>query len=190
MTPNPIPKSPSIPPGEAGEASGDPCTASRPVLHLTNFASRKLHEGAVYSIMARPRQWEHGAGKVKALTPAKEELDAVHSGDLSIEDYMLTLLRRWRKEAAALVPGVLELQDDTRPWCPTSGVIFHSPVEAGNTLCCGCARSAAAAGKCHRVIAARVLFEAGWSVVLDGVTWGREEYEAFGGARDEVVVKG
>lgn len=41
-------------------------------------------------------------------------------------------------------------------------------VPDGATLICACSREAAAAGRCHRVIAADLLKRAGWSVVLDG----------------------
>jgi hypothetical protein len=42
------------------------------------------------------------------------------------------------------------------------------PVPGGATLICACSREAAAAGRCHRVIAADLLKRAGWTVVLDG----------------------
>lgn len=42
-------------------------------------------------------------------------------------------------------------------------------VADGDTLLCACAREAAGRGECHRVWSARMLADAGWRVVLDGV---------------------
>ena len=42
------------------------------------------------------------------------------------------------------------------------------PVRPGDTLFCACARDRAAEGKCHRVWAAALLVDAGWTVILDG----------------------
>lgn len=130
----------------------------KPTIYLTNFASRKPPHrgpGAVYSIMAKPRRWEHGDGTVHGLVPATSDLDAARSGAIDVAEYR----RRYIAGAPApkwLVPGSLEI-----------GPGF--PAADGDTLCCACSRDAAARGECHRVWAADLLVAAGWRVVLDGV---------------------
>lgn len=130
-------------------------TADRPVLHLTNWSSRILHRGTAYTIMRRPRRWELGAGCVEALTPSAEDLDALRSGAIGVDEY------RCRFEAGLagrdLRLGVLRAE-------PTGHLVL-----SGDTLCCACSRDAALRGECHRVWAARALVRAGWTVYLDGV---------------------
>jgi hypothetical protein len=41
-------------------------------------------------------------------------------------------------------------------------------VTDGDTICCACSRTKAAAGECHRVWAAEALARAGWRIILDG----------------------
>jgi hypothetical protein len=127
----------------------------RPVVHLTNFASKRLHTGRVWSIMARPRAWEHGQGKVPVLIPDRDDLSAVRHGTISWEEYQRRFEAALRPHAAELGPGVLGgLLRDRSP----------ALVASGDTLCCGCAR-----GKpCHRLWAAAFLRDAGWDVILDG----------------------
>lgn len=135
----------------------------KPTIHLTNFANRKFHRGAVYSIMARPRTWEHGAGRVPALTPRAEDFDAWKGGRLEGRTYR----RRFEADLILnlwdLVPGSLGATNGHGPGAT------HWPVVDGDTLCCGCSRAAAARGECHRAWAAEALLQAGWAVVLDGV---------------------
>jgi len=129
-----------------------------PVLYLTNFASRKLHHGHVYTIMARPRAWEHGEGTVSRLVPSVLDLTAYQHGHLSIEEYRRKfenhiMMREWRD---LLRPGRL---------CTEEGVVIAD----GDTLCCSCSKAEAVAGRCHRAWAAPYLVSAGWTVILDGV---------------------
>ncbi len=139
---------------------------TRPTLHVTNFASRKLHHGQVFTIMARPRHFETGEGRVGALVPPVPLLERVQRHVITIEDYLAQLEESWRRDLQGLEPGVLRYS----VW--EDGVPSHvRPVHlvpADSTLCCACSRAKAAAGHCHRVTAARLLVEVGWRVVLDG----------------------
>jgi hypothetical protein len=132
--------------------------ADRPVVHVTNWSSKRLHgPGRKLTIMARPRAWEHGDGRVPAATPHPQWLEDVRSGAIDFEFYA-TLIRTKLTEAphrpgelVAIVNGAEVLVAD------------------GDTLCCACSRDEAAAGRCHRVPTAQALAAAGWAVVLDGV---------------------
>lgn len=134
---------------------------ARPTVHVTNWSSTKLHgPGRKLTIMAAPRQWEHGDGFVAALRPRRSDLADARTGRMDLDEYRRRF--RWglaqRAEAGALAPGHLE-------W-GSSGAVRH--VSDGDTLCCACSRAEAAKGRCHRVWAAEALHEAGWRVVLDG----------------------
>ena len=131
----------------------------RPTLHLTNWSSRKLHgPGRKLTIMAAPRRWEHGDGRVPAIVPPLDWLREALGGTLALEEYR----RRYEDRLSGLsflAPGALRA--DTPPgWVD---------VRDGDTLCCACSRADAAAGRCHRAWAAPFLVRAGWRVILDGV---------------------
>lgn len=135
---------------------------SKPTIHLTNWSSRKLHSGRVFTIMARPRLWERGLGTVLALCPVGAEVAAMRRALADREnadarrEYREMIEARWTNASAfpmALEPGRLLAFAD--------GPIV---VADGDTLCCACARGA----ECHRRWAAPFLARAGWSVVLDG----------------------
>lgn len=129
----------------------------RPTIHLTNFSSPKLHgPGHVYTIMARPRSWEHGDGRIDVLIPPTGLLYRVMKNDLSIEEYRAALECFWKDENMS--PGSLRWE----------GGGESGSVADGDTLCCACAKSVAAAGRCHRAWAASFLVRAGWRVILDG----------------------
>jgi hypothetical protein len=102
----------------------------------------------VFSIMAKPRRWEHGAGFVRELVPRLEDLEAIQAGRITFDQYR-----------ARFVAGV-DLEALRPP---------HPVLQNGDTLCCACSREAAARGECHRLWSAKLLVEAGWNVVLDGV---------------------
>lgn len=70
--------------------------------------------------------------------------------------------RRGVSSCRRVVDGVAGYPWDGEWW------IRAGSVPDGATLICACSREAAAAGRCHRVIAADLLKRAGWSVVLDG----------------------
>lgn len=132
--------------------------ADLPTLHITNWSSTKLHgPGRKLTIMARPRAWEHGEGRVPACTPLAGWLEAIRSRSIDIDTY-----RCWIEERLAeheLAPGGL---------VAISGGSFV-PVVDGDTLCCACSRGAAGRHECHRVWVAAALARAGWRVILDGV---------------------
>lgn len=140
---------------------------SRPTLYVTNWSSRKLHgPGRKFTIMARPRRWEHGQGLIGALVPlgCEEEMDAAlaerrhgASGGAMFRyrrayEQRLTLLAQIDR----LSPGKLHVTGTD-----------HA-VQDGDTACCACSRAEAAAGRCHRRWAVPFLRRAGWRVVLDG----------------------
>lgn len=135
----------------------------RPVIHLTNHASRKPPHrgpGRVWTMMARPRAWEHGEGRVPDCTPSAEDLDAVRSGRIVMDEYrarFLSFVLRLQM-SGELQPGRLQ------------AIAGDEAVEVGDgdTLCCACSRAAAAKGECHRAWLAPVLARSGWTVVLDG----------------------
>lgn len=133
----------------------------KPTIHITNWPSRKLHHGHVYTIMAKPRRWERGEGAVTGLVPNPRDLADVRAGAITVVEYRRRFLVGWTPERTveALRPGRLM----------ASIGISLSPVVDGDTLCCACSRDAAARGECHRVWAAELLRQAGWRVVLDGV---------------------
>ena len=130
-----------------------------PTLHLTNWASRKLHgPGRRLTIMAAPRRWEHGDGAVPDLTPRLHDLRAVRSGAITFDEYRGRFLASTR---GPLAPWGGGSGDGLR----TLGGLF---VRDGDTLLCACSCAAAAANQCHRVWAADLLTGAGWRVILDG----------------------
>ena len=143
-----------------------------PTLYLSNFASHRtpgVHgPGRLYTIMARPRKWEHGAGRVSAFVPPDpDELVRVIAArrqgltDL-VGAYREGVIRAWalNYEDYGHAPGEL------LAYC-ADGV--EAPVLDGATLCCACSVDEARAGRCHRAWAAPFLVRAGWRVVLDGV---------------------
>jgi hypothetical protein len=134
----------------------------KPTIHLTNWSSRKLHgPGRKYTIMAAPRRWERGDGRVAALVPNPRMLGDYQEGLVELSTYRAMFERALVQdlEAGLLAPGTLRW---TGPY-PTGG-----PIEDGDTLCCACSRDEAAAGRCHRAWAAPYLARAGWRVILDG----------------------
>lgn len=93
--------------------------------------------------------------------------------------YEAALLTTWGSAAYlayGLAPGSLAYGAARRGPTDGAGVVSWDldfwarvgEVPDGATLICACSREAAAAGRCHRVIAADLLKRAGWSVVLDG----------------------
>ena len=135
--------------------------SDRPTIHLTNWSSPKFHgPGRKWTIMARPRAWEHGDGQVRNLMPPLHLLRAVKDGSITVGAYFAELEREWARSASLLAPGLLR-------WVSRDmGIdVDAGDVEDGDTLCCACARGA----PCHRRAAAPFLVRAGWRVILDGV---------------------
>ena len=129
--------------------------ADRPTIHITNWSSKKLHgPGRKWTIMANPRKWEWGHGRIESLTPCRNYLLEIVSDELTWEaakvDYRVNL------DSGKLSPGKLS------GWSHSKQLIAD-----GDTICCGCSKESAAAGKCHRQWAAEALALAGWRVLLD-----------------------
>lgn len=133
-----------------------------PTIHLTNFSSTGLHRGCVFSIMAKPREWELGAGRVWALVPGISDLNDLKKKNLSFEEYENGFLAALEQRAGGLVPGALLATTNGR----------EILVQDGDTLCCACSKEDAKRGRCHRAWAAPALRRAGWEVVLDGEPFG------------------
>ena len=136
----------------------------RPTLYLSNWSSHRTPgchgPGRKLTIMAAPRAWEKGEGSVGACTPRLEDLQDVKANRITLERYRhLFGLHLDMMGELALPPGKLTL---AKP----DGERF--PVQNGDTLCCGCSRDEAAAGRCHRVWAAQARAAAGWNIILDG----------------------
>ena len=135
---------------------------SKPTIYLTNWSSRKLHgPGRAYTIMARPRHWEHGDGVVRDLVPDPDQLTQVRGQFVSFAAYKAQCIEKF--SSGRLSPGdLMAFARDASAW-PRMW-----PVADGDTLCCACSRMNAAEDRCHRVWAAVLLSRNGWRVVLDG----------------------
>ena len=144
-----------------------------PTLHLTNFSCIKLHgPGLVFTIMARPRSWEHGVGRVPALVPGGLTLTLM---DPALTERVIGRIgpatdayrAAWMRDLeSALQRGVLA--PGAMLWSAEAGQPPTEAVGDGDTLCCACSRAEATAGRCHRAWAAPFLVRAGWRVLLDG----------------------
>lgn len=146
----------------------------KPTIYVTNWSSRKLHgPGRKWTIMRKPRAWEWGDGRVEALTPDAEDLDAARSGAIGWSEYERGFLESVRVYLAACEEtwGHTHLGPDRNAECetglhalPSGGKAGIFTVRDGDTLLCACAK-----GKpCHRQIAARLLADSNWRVILDG----------------------
>ena len=145
----------------------------KPLIRLTNWArtkgGREIVPETTFTIMARPRAWEHGAGWVAPLVPAGEAMGllgaaleerARGTGVEAMRKYRAAYVRQITDAAHLLTPGALSAS-------LPSGEGYT--LEAGATLCCACSADDARAGRCHRAWAAPHLLAAGWRVILDGV---------------------
>lgn len=157
-----------------------------PTLYLSNWSSArsKGHHGPgrKWTIMARPRRWEHGEGVVPALVPCPEDLAAAKSGEISVLEYQRRFVAMVQKLDRAvadrqLAPGKLRAYlTGERQFGP--GVV----VQDGDTLCCACSRDAAAKSECHRAWAAALLIRAGWRSSSTGARpwmWGLHDTGAM-----------
>ena len=150
----------------ADQLALEPPGDGRPTLYVTNWSSVKLHgPGRAWTIMARPRRWEHGDGVVWDLVPDPDDLDALHDGFMSAVAYREAFRRGLAAVMGMLEPGNLHARPERRE---RFGDREEVPVEDGDTLCCACGKRQAAEGWCHRVWAAEALIGAGWRVILDG----------------------
>lgn len=145
-------------------------------IYLSNWSSYRtpgMHgPGRKWTIMASPRAWERGEGRVAALAPITETLrplvDAALAerrfstiGGPALDTYRAAY-GAWLRDCPTLTPGFLRAYR----W---DAMRHGDLVEDGATLCCACAVREALEGRCHRAWAAPFLVRAGWRVILDGV---------------------
>lgn len=148
-----------------------------PTLYLSNWSSHKtpgMHgPGQKFTIMARPREWEHGGGRVPTLIPAGPVLALMDralderrsgSGTVALDTYREAYCAALDVARAGLRPGRMMVL----PRGPGMGGGLPSNLWDGDTLCCACSVAEARAGRCHRTWAAPFLAAAGWTVILDG----------------------
>jgi hypothetical protein len=138
--------------------------SDQPTIYVSNWSSHRTKghhgPGRKWTIMARPRPWEMGAGTVELLVPPSDLVCLAKNEVVTIEEYRAHYVQAFRRRHCywMLRPGHLLAFRCAEP----------IPVEPGDTLCCCCSRDQAALGRCHRVWAAKLLAENGWRVVLDG----------------------
>lgn len=146
----------------------------RPTLHLTNWSSRRLHgPGRAFTIMARPRAWEWGAGRIDVLSPLgpmgplmERALKDRRGGEdswPSLTRYYIAFTAHLADALAAGDISALSMLAVNANGCDVA------TIQDGDTLCCACSVAESRAGRCHRAWAAPFLVRAGWRVVLDGV---------------------
>lgn len=134
-------------------------------IYLSNWNSYRTEgahgPGKKWSIMARPRHWEHGDGSVPLLIPDEQDLLDIQRGviteDVYRGKYLALVAHRIRVQGKPIAPGSLQAKTPT-------GV---TPVGDGDTLLCACGVEKARAGKCHRMWAGGFLALLGWNVYLD-----------------------
>jgi hypothetical protein len=160
----------------------------KPTLYLSNWSSHRtpgMHgPGRKWTIMADPRHFERGEGRVESLAPLGSRLHRLLRAALADRGNVATMeAYRAAFDAAMetrLAGGLLSPERGTgyrldgRLWAMGApGHMTALPgltcrVEDGDSLLCACSRDEAAAGRCHRAWAAPWLLRAGWRVVLDG----------------------
>lgn len=146
-----------------------------PTLHVTNFSTRSLHgPRRVWTIMAHPRRFDRGDGRLFAFTPWGAAIDFMRQlvrdrkAGLPVDEKVLGDYRMLQEgQAKACAKPLGELLGNL--WGVDGIQVPAIPVEDGDTLCCACSKDEAAAGRCHRVWAAHALVKVGWRVLLDGV---------------------
>lgn len=140
----------------------------RPRLYLTNYASLPSTDprpARVLTIMARPREFERGDGRVSVLAPPQADLFQLQAERMTWREFSERYAAGLR--GVDLRPGALAVDG------ATSGGWY---VAEGDALCCFCA-----VGKpCHRQLAAPLLHAAGWDVRLDGAEWPPRQLGMFG----------
>ena len=127
-----------------------------PTLHVTNWSGKRWHGiGAKLGIMASPRAWEQGDGRVPALQVPSSRLVQVKLGRVARADMLKAFETDLGAHRADLAPGALRRAS-------------LDLVQDGDTLCCCCSREDAERVLCHRVAVAHALASSGWRVILDG----------------------
>lgn len=168
------------------------CVGPGPVLSIMRFPREDMGEAGVGRVLSLTPPSMLAAPAIAAKKAADRRPHTAHCqarlkhGDGECEcgaDEMATawrayetaLYRQWEPHLARLAPKVLgygapasaAVHLSARAWDGEQWA-YLGRVPADATLICACSREAAAAGRCHRVIAADLLKRAGWSVVLDG----------------------
>ena len=101
--------------------------------------------------------WAQCSQSVPILTPNKEDFSAYLNGILPQRDYFKRYTESLQKNINDLTPS--RLTDS-----------FGLLLPEGAYLCCTCSIENASKGFCHRFVAAYLLKDAGWTVILDGKT--------------------
>lgn len=177
------------------------CVAAVSQFKASEATAATVGPGLALSIMRFPRDFEIGQGRVLALVPPRalaipairakrEHDDDTYTGRRlspppgaaawdAWKAYEDALRARWSTpdHMSRLQPGVLSYVIEALPGDPGAarwdGDWWRRGqlVSDGDTLFCACSRAAAEAGRCHRVIAADLLAQAGWEVVFNGRVW-------------------
>lgn len=138
--------------------------SDKPTIHLSNFSSYKTEghhgSGRIFSIMYRTPPWSPALGVVSALVPDGEDLWALRDQEITMDEYQERYEGKITTKGDILAPGRLIVASKKQ--------LNHYQVANNDTLCCTCARAAAARGECHRAWAAPFLVGSGWDVILDG----------------------
>lgn len=168
------------------------CVGPGPVLSIMRFPREEMGEAGVGRVLSLTPPQRLAAPAIAAKKASDRRPHTAHcqarlkhgDGDGECECGADDLATAWRAYEAALY-GLWEVQLALGRLAPGSMSYGHSSptrgvpwdggfwthtgsVPDGATLICACSREAAAAGRCHRVIAADLLKRAGWTVVLDG----------------------
>jgi hypothetical protein len=180
----------------AAVARGDASAESRasvgpgPVLSIMRFPRADLGEAGEGRVLALPPPRRLAMPAIAAKKGSQRPHTAHCQARLKYGDgececgadelhaawrvYEAELYKIWTPRLSALAPGVLGYGSQSDVATPETSAWDGSfwmrggLVVDGATLICACSRGAATAGRCHRVIAADLLRQAGWDVVLDG----------------------
>ncbi|HNC23991.1 MAG TPA: hypothetical protein PLU52_07275 [Opitutaceae bacterium] len=169
------------------------CVGPGPVLSIMRFPREEMGEAGVGRVLALTPPQRLAAPAIVAKKASDRRPHTAHCpvrlkhGDGECEcgadelatawrAYEAALYRLWEPYFVRLAPGVLGYGEARRGVRDGLDVVSWDgdfwarlgDVPDGATLICACSQEAAAAGRCHRVIAADLLKRAGWSVVLDG----------------------
>jgi hypothetical protein len=147
-----------------------------PLIEFTTWGA--LRGRRAFTMMAKPRRWEHGDGRVDVLVPSGESLQHLERAlqarrEQWPEDRVAEVMFAYRAaylaqlaqvSLAQLQPGGLRASLSGAG--QGGGMVYLGD---GAIVCCACGKEDARQGRCHRVWAADVLMACGWRVVVDGV---------------------
>ena len=168
------------------------CVGPGPVLSIMRFPREEMGEAGVGRVLSLTPPSRLAAPAIAAKKAADRKPHTQQCGtrvnrgapcDCPADElatawraYEVALYKTWEPGLSRMAPGVLGYGVARRGPTDGTGVVSWDldfwarvgEVPDGATLICACSREAAAAGRCHRVIAADLLKRAGWSVVPDG----------------------